>query len=1449
MRGGSAVTGRRFVGIGVDECDAEPLRTLTHAVSDVTQLHELLAAQGFEGQPLENPTEVEARQFLRGLRSSLSGGALVVVWSGHGKASEADYLRLLGRDSSMSSQAEGLGAGEVAALGAESGANQLLFVIDTCYSGQAAAIAAAAGRMLLGRPTEGGPTWVGVLASCLSVAEARDGLLGEQLRRVVRYGPETPELRVRWAPQIPSVSGYEVCDAVLKDWERKDVQRPQLRTDGSAWFMFNNPLYDPGAPQRVVEHLLLAARGGARDEGRSLFTGRTAEVNVVVEWVRSGRPGVRVLTGSAGTGKSAIAGRVVSLANAGERARLLDGEDALAHEDPGEGSVHAHVHARGLTSDRMAQLLDGQLVASGILGPGGGGQEARRNAAELVGTLQRRAESGGTTPVIVVDGLDEARGEAFSIGEDLLLRLQPFAQVIVSTREVRSPQEGKPSLVMTLAPEGPDLDLDNPEVQARGQRDMAGYLETRLSGVDGRMDGAVVADYVAQTALSSDNQPFLLSRVLADQLSAVPVDTSMIDWQDRISLSVTSALDADLARVSLPVHRQISDTISAPALGRKLLEALTWGLGAGLPEEEWLVVANTITGGTECTREDISWAFAQLGRYIVQDAEGGVAVYRIAHQTLADHLHPVFRPSAELPFDPAALPISLALLDRYRVLLDCGLPAEAPVYLWRYVWLHAARAGTVGIAMLRELVQVEPLLRPELGWAETQLSETFAFWGRQVEALPFAEDAQEIYRALAQDNPAFLPELAMALHNVGNRYSRVGRRADAVTPTEEAVTLRRTLTQENPAFLPNLAMTLNNLGNRYSEVGRRTDAVTPTEEAQEIYRTLAQENHAFLPELASTLNNLGNRYSGVGRRTDALAPTEEAVTLRRTLTQENPAFLPDLASALNNLGIFYNGVGRRTDALAPTEEAQEIYRTLAQENPAFLPELASTLNNLGNRYSEVGRHTDAVTPTEEAVTLRRTLTQENPAFLPDLASALNNLGNHYSEVDRHADALTLTEEAQEIYRTLAQDNPAFLPDLAMALNNLGACYSEVGRRADAVTSTEEAVTLRRTLTQENPAFLPNLATTLDNLGAYYSEVGRSSSADEAWESAIAAMDPAGAVLLLLARMDYAMAGDLATIDWLVRALQTADTHQSAAMIGALHDSARSHRAPNPDAFDAAWTERTGEPAPTWLHIDPDLYTTAQSWITTPTFHKEHEHLTQHPELLAPGADLAVEEALRSVNDEEAKRYQDLRAAARADGIDSAYQPIFAAIVADDFIEADPAEQRSMLEHDNAQLLSDAARDAVRNVASSDTDQATAAVRADSLLSLAAFGESDRVFETIENPARLPELLQELAERAATTALGPAAVVASTIATTRAEAATAWFYYALHLATIGEDDRARQFIQDAADLDPTSVNTWITRLATLAAANPAVLPLIQTLATHKTPNHDPNNHEESSNASD
>ena len=96
---------------------------------------------------------------------------------------------------------------------------------------------------------------------------ARDGEFGQHLVALLESGPEPgPDVKDllvrRWSPQNEFISGYDLCDTLLKTWKTQ-AHSPDFHNNGSAWWMFRNPRYDVGAPERVVEHLLLAARGGA----------------------------------------------------------------------------------------------------------------------------------------------------------------------------------------------------------------------------------------------------------------------------------------------------------------------------------------------------------------------------------------------------------------------------------------------------------------------------------------------------------------------------------------------------------------------------------------------------------------------------------------------------------------------------------------------------------------------------------------------------------------------------------------------------------------------------------------------------------------------------------------------------------------------------------------------------------------------------------------------------------------------------------------------------------------------------------------------------------------------------------------------------------------------------------------------------------------------------------
>ncbi|SHJ47627.1 hypothetical protein SAMN02745244_02598, partial [Tessaracoccus bendigoensis DSM 12906] len=740
---------RLFAGVGISNYVNHS--TLPQAVADVEAVHKLLRIP--ERTPLLDPDKDSVGDFVGSLHGAMpDGGLIVFMWSGHGKLDGG--LRLITADDDT--HPDGVAFTEAIRPLVKSRAHQLLFMVDVCHAGEAATSMEMIRALVNDVPPADDRVWAGVLASCQQVETARDGLFGEVLTRLLTRGPSEDGV-IKWPSGSKFISGEELGSALLSEWPEEASQRPRFSRDGLQLALIPNPLFKPELlPARIVEHLLLAARGGADEGEASAFTGRVAEVNQVVGWVRSEEPGMHVVTGAPGTGKSAILGRVVSLSDAGERCRLLSSDPSLAHEDPGERSVHAAVHVRGLTADQTAQRIHAQLVAAGVLDP----ESTRecRNVNQFLGDVEAAFHDGGV-PVVAVDGVDEARGEAFDIASGLLVPLSRWATVMVATRNLNPPTgEGGEFLIDALSPTGAELDLADPGIAAQGVLDLREYILRRLSGVASEMDPGKVADLLTGTA-SSASLPFLLARLVTSQLIHSPIDSGVEGWQELVAASLPQALERDLAAVAAPAHR---DDIDEPAFAKLLVTALSWALGSGLPLPEWAAIADALSDGaySEITPPDQWWVLEQLGRYLIQDVEAEQAVYRIAHASIIEWLRPPSKRPQEVFTDPNAQMVSGALLNRYEALLREGISAQSTTYLWRYAWRHAAEAGPTGVDRLRTLSSISTALLPDVASASLEVAAAFRTWGKRAEALPPTQESVTIYQGLAEQNPAFLPDLA-----------------------------------------------------------------------------------------------------------------------------------------------------------------------------------------------------------------------------------------------------------------------------------------------------------------------------------------------------------------------------------------------------------------------------------------------------------------------------------------------------------------------------------------------------------------------------------------------------------------------------------------------------------------------------------------------------------------
>jgi hypothetical protein len=746
-----------YFAVGVSEYqDRDNLRW---AAADVRAIQQILGtAPEMVAQDLKKKA---FDKHIRRLQSVNAGSALIFHWAGHAEA--PTELVLFTSDDRKSPT--GLGAQEAVRQALDGGAknaSQLLFVFDVCHAGAALELARRVDAAIES-VTQASQVWVGILVSCLAYESAQDGAFGKLLQRLLEDGPTDEDLRTyEWSFHKRLIDGEALGNAVLKEWPPTIPQRPDFQRRGYRQPMIPNPLYRPDAPPVVVEHLLRAARGGA-DKDASAFTGRVPEVNTVVAWVTSGTPGLHILTGPPGTGKSAILGRVVSLSNPTERRRLIAAGN-LHHDDPGEGSIAAHAHVRGMNPDQVAAAIDEQLEAGDIL-PKREGKP--RNTHQLIGDLRQRHETTGKVPCLAIDGLDEAGAHAEAIARELLLELQVWATVIVSTRDIPA-KEG--SLLDVLDPARNRLDLASGFASERTRSDVYDYLVHRLTDTSPIMDAEAVAN-VIDSRIADDllGEPFLFARLLADVLVKRPIDTRRGGWEVHISTSFDQVFRSAIDAATPPPHRPHAN---APALARAMLTALTWSFGAGFPVPEWCAVAEASLPADlrPLDMEDIRWLLNRYGQFVIQDGEGGEAVYRLAHASLAESLRSEGSATDKAPSDASATPITNTLLHRYQVLLDLGAPTSS--YLWRYIAAHATAGGTEGINYLRRLVESDFRLTPDLAAAMLAVAGAPGSANPEADAPP-PEEATTVYRDLDTTNPDFPPEPAGVLSNLGFQYSEV----------------------------------------------------------------------------------------------------------------------------------------------------------------------------------------------------------------------------------------------------------------------------------------------------------------------------------------------------------------------------------------------------------------------------------------------------------------------------------------------------------------------------------------------------------------------------------------------------------------------------------------------------------------------------------------------------
>ncbi|MEE1804931.1 WD40 repeat domain-containing protein, partial [Streptomyces sp. BE133] len=558
-----------------------------------------------------------------------------------------------------------------------------LFVLDVCYAGEVAVTSWHA-RMDVAKRR----AWV------LAATGPKDQAFGYRLSRaLVSVLGKYRDREVRFDPSvryIPPSTVWQEIERAVNDLTAQDGGLPQTiltslvpgHADLSHLPFFPNPCFDPaqgagsgtvaGLPGEIArladwatdpQHFMLRAGGAEpvdRDWDEGYFSGRAEALHDLSGWLddEAAAPGLRVVTGKPGAGKSALLGVLVCAAHPGLRRHTKPLWRGLGDRAPGENDRIAVVHARRLGVEQIVASLARQLrhvsdPDSRLSGPD---REREGAVTNPVGHLLGLLPGDGRPVTVIVDALDEAVRPQ-DVTTALVLPLAQRAQtpgsglrLLVGTRD----DERFHSLLALARDEGActDLSATAPESVCR---DVTEYV-SRLLAADGPY--ALGVRRAAREALA---------RAIAGRLTgpgggdSPAGDTGALQWGEFLTagLYVHYLLAAEEPRETPEAAAELGRAVprSLPALmeldlrrhtGQPLLHAvltaLAFAQGRGMPER---VLAHTAAAFTTVPTDDGPLPLQEVYTVLDQEArfylrrdvdEDGTTLYRLFHEGLAEWL-------------------------------------------------------------------------------------------------------------------------------------------------------------------------------------------------------------------------------------------------------------------------------------------------------------------------------------------------------------------------------------------------------------------------------------------------------------------------------------------------------------------------------------------------------------------------------------------------------------------------------------------------------------------------------------------------------------------------------------------------------------------------------------------------------------------------------------------
>jgi hypothetical protein len=758
----SGILRRHFVAIATADYDDPSYPALRGVTKEVEDLRAWLCDTGRLGRrafstPGEytalahSPPRAAVDSALRAPeRPWTDADAAVVFVTGHGEPAHGSHWLILTDTRRERLRSTGLRTSELIGWLQETGIRHLLLIIDACF---------AAGVMgdVADFDTEIQKNWL-VLPSAMKGEQALTGALSGAIARAVaklrggegaKYGLDAPYFTVE--------QFLETVQAFLGDGQRvtplhgSQISGPHLclpnpHVRAPAVAPTHPRRHELALPKRDLEtHWAPRARGVVHADATGwLFTGRGDLMRELIRTTAAG-PGTTLVTGAAGSGKSAVLARLVTLSDPDFLAVYAERLNAVPPDlRPEPEAVDVAILATGKGPHEILGQLFEALAVPRL-------QTTRWDTA----TLDERIEAWTAwlarhpKPVtIVLDALDEAHDPAAITAMLDRLTSGPNREKVRLLVGVRSPGGAEePNGTEQAQPQG------HPQGQPRRGRPLADVVEARLRARRLRIDEDPwwqqndLRDYAASVLRNTPGSPyapaerhgaagrvaqiladrsgrsFLIARIAAASLADRPRPTAVTDpaWLAAVDAGVVGVFRDDL-------RRAFPDSPEDRERAVVLLRAVAFAYGRGLPwGDVWPLVANAVADTHAAYGDrDIAWLLASpMAAYLVTDSEDGTTVYRLFHDALRATLRDRWRDLLGSPDVAAVAPGPEGELEATEARIAGRLSGlsthdrvEPPPYVRRHLVEHAHAGGVLDGRILTPsfLPFVDPTrLRPLLG--------------------------------------------------------------------------------------------------------------------------------------------------------------------------------------------------------------------------------------------------------------------------------------------------------------------------------------------------------------------------------------------------------------------------------------------------------------------------------------------------------------------------------------------------------------------------------------------------------------------------------------------------------------------------------------------------------------------------------------------------------------